>query len=241
METRSIEAYKTRRPQDYDEFIQVAGVKHAEALDAVRDMIRVEPLSVLELGTGTGLLTERILKRHPRTRLTGVDGSSEMLRSGRGRLEPFGERFIPVVSSFETCDWESLPGRPFDLIVTSFALHHMEHSGYPRFFSRLLGLLRPGGQFLAADLIKSSFEGVWSHYLDVWVEARRRQTLERLGVSRGFDELRSEHLRDMEEEGDNPAPLPDLVSWLSQAGFAEAEAHWRYYWIAVYGGLRPPI
>ena len=238
MTTKSIEAYKKLRPDDYDQFIQLAGINHSGALEAVCEMVRVKPVSSLELGVGTGLLTQRLLERFPNARVTGVDGSSEMLAIGKRKLAAFGKRFTPIVSSFEGCDWNRAAGRPYDLIVSSFALHHMDHAGYPDFFTGMLRLLRPGGQLLVADLVRTPHENLWRHYLDIWVSARVRQTNKALGLNQTKEEVWKEHERNMAEEGDNPAAVPDLLSWLGQAGYKEVEEHWRYYCIAVYGGLK---
>jgi tRNA (cmo5U34)-methyltransferase len=237
----SIEAYKKLRPQDYDEFIQIAGMDHAGALNALCSMVRVAPKSILELGVGTGLLTQRLLARYPHATVTGIDGSSEMLGLGEKKLAPDLHRFFPKVTSFENCDWDALEGRPFDLIVTSFALHHMDHAAYPAFFRKMLSLLRPGGQLLVADLVSAASPELQRHYIGVWVDYRLRQTKEKLGIAWTKDALMAEHLKNMREEGDNPAPIPSLVRWMSEAGFSEAEVHWQLYCAAVYGGLKPAI
>lgn len=241
MTTKSIEAYKKLRPKDYDQFIQSAGLSHAEALDSLCLMVRVAPLSILELGTGTGLLTQRLLSRHPAARVTGVDGSSEMLALAEKKLAGFGARFAGVCSAFESCAWNRLAGGPFDLIVSSFALHHMDHARYPAFFAAMRRILKPGGQLLVADYIRSPSDRLQRHYEDIWVEARMRQMNERFGRSQTKEEVWRDHERNKQEEGDNPAPLPELIRWLRAAGYEEVETHWRCFCLAIYGGVTPSI
>lgn len=235
------EAYQRKRPSDYDQFIKVAGMKHGDALEALGLMIafdRKAHLNILELGTGTGLLTKQVLESFPRAHVTGIDGALPMLAIARDRLAPFGRRFEAVYSSFEDYAFEKVPQSSIDLVVSSFALHHMDHGGYPAFFSKLRRLLKPGGQLLVADLVRSASEVVWRQYMDIWVEVRTRQMKEMQGITAAKEEVWREHERNMKEEGDNPAPVPELLRWLSEAGFKHVDCHWKHFCVAVYGGTK---
>lgn len=238
---RWAEAYKNKRPENYEEFIQVAGMYHGEALETLVKMIMApaEPLRVLELGVGTGMLTEKVLARFPGARVLGVDGSSEMLALAKGKLAPWADRFAPACSSFEEYPWDRVPAGSYDLIMTSFALHHMDHGRYPEFFSRFLRLLAPGGQLLVADYIRSRSQAVHRHYEDIWVDIRVRQLREKVGIHKTKEEMSSEHEKNKREEGDNPAPLRDLLERLEEAGFSDVDCHWKQYCLAIYGGFKP--
>jgi tRNA (cmo5U34)-methyltransferase len=103
----------------------------------------VEAHTILELGTGTGETSRRVLALHPGARLTGIDASAEMLAEARlpdaelrvGRLE------------------DPLPEGPFDLVVSALAVHHLDPAGKRDLFRRISAVLRPGGRFVLADLI----------------------------------------------------------------------------------------
>ncbi|HEY1369712.1 MAG TPA: class I SAM-dependent methyltransferase [Gaiellaceae bacterium] len=103
----------------------------------------VEARDILELGTGTGETSRRVLALHPEARLTGLDVSAEMLAEARlpeadlrvGRLE------------------DPLPEGPFDLVVSALAVHHLDAAGKRDLFRRILAVLRPGGRFVLADVI----------------------------------------------------------------------------------------
>src|ERR1700693_5956747 len=49
-------------------------------------------LRVLDLGAGFGAITKEILTRYPRSSVTCLDGSGEMMKLARERLAQFGER-----------------------------------------------------------------------------------------------------------------------------------------------------
>lgn len=98
-------------------------------------------MNVLEVGCGTGLFTELLSKTG--ARLTAVDISPELLEQAAQRGLDFAQvRFIPA--RFEDC---ALYG-PFDAIVGSSVLHHLEieHS-----LRKIFDLLKPGGVMSFAE------------------------------------------------------------------------------------------
>jgi tRNA (cmo5U34)-methyltransferase len=102
---------------------------------------------ILELGTGTGETARRVLARHPRASLVGIDASSLMLAHARSAL-PAG-RVSLSVARLE----DRLPGGPFDLVVAVLAVHHLEGPGKAELFSRVSDALSPGGRFVLGDVV----------------------------------------------------------------------------------------
>ena len=101
--------------------------------------------TVLELGTGTGETARRVLERHPGAHLTGIDASPEMLEEARRHLPSGGLR----VSRLE----DPLPEGPFDLVVSTLAVHHLDAAGKADLFERVAAVLAPGGRFVLADVV----------------------------------------------------------------------------------------
>ena len=100
---------------------------------------------ILELGTGTGETARRILERHPGAHLTGIDASPEMLEEARRHLPSGGLR----VSRLE----DPLPEGPFDLVVSTLAVHHLDAAGKADLFERVAAVLARGGRFVLADVV----------------------------------------------------------------------------------------
>ena len=235
------QAYTIKRPEDYDAFISWAAMNHAGALTAVCELADFQaetPLKILELGTGTGLLTQKILERFPNAEVLGIDGAAPMLAVAEIRLAPFKARFKSTCSSFENYPWAHVKEGTYDLIVSSFALHHMDHGAYPIFFAGLRRILKPGGRIVVADFIRSVSDRVQHQHEGIWVETRRRQMKEALGVEQTREQVWLDHNRTKQEEGDNPAPLSDLLGWLSESGFEDVDCHWKHFCLAVYGGVK---
>ncbi|WP_029406568.1 malonyl-ACP O-methyltransferase BioC [Thiomicrorhabdus sp. Milos-T2] len=59
----------------------------AERIDERLELTTIEPQTILDLGAGTGLLTEQIIKRYPQSQLFAVDLSTSMLQIAQPRFK----------------------------------------------------------------------------------------------------------------------------------------------------------
>jgi trans-aconitate 2-methyltransferase len=98
---------------------------------------------VLDVGCGTGRLTDRLLARLPRGRVVGIDQSSNMTNVAREYLQRHGTRIQLLVA-----DAAALPLHEKADAVFSTATFHwvLDH---PRLFSSLYCALKPGGRLVA--------------------------------------------------------------------------------------------
>lgn len=114
-----------------------------EAAAAATDGLDVR--AALELGVGTGETALRVLARHPDARWTGIDASEPMLARARERLPGADLRLGRLE--------DDLPAGPFDLAVSTLAVHHLRAEAKRDLFRRVARVLRPGGRFVLADLV----------------------------------------------------------------------------------------
>jgi tRNA (cmo5U34)-methyltransferase len=102
---------------------------------------------VLELGTGTGETALRVLARHPRATLVGVDASDLMLEGARAALP--ADRVDLRLGRLE----DPLPHGPFEVVVSALAIHHLDGPAKADLFARVAKRLAPGGRFVLADVV----------------------------------------------------------------------------------------
>jgi L-threonylcarbamoyladenylate synthase len=122
----------------YDEFQERVARAAADAVDVGQ---------VLELGTGTGETARRLIADLDRARLVCLDESAEMLAEARKILPSDRVRFV------ESRLQDPLPAGPFDLVVSSLAIHHLDADEKPDLFARIRVSLAAGGRFVLADVI----------------------------------------------------------------------------------------
>jgi tRNA (cmo5U34)-methyltransferase len=113
----------------------------------------VTATAILDLGTGTGETLARVLPRHPKARVIGVDESARMLDGAR-------ERLVDYDVTLQVADLlHPLPPGPFDLVVSALAVHHLDGPGKATLFARVAAVLRPGGRFVLGDVVLLPGEG----------------------------------------------------------------------------------
>lgn len=119
-------------PQQYSRF---AGQRLRPALDLLERIPAEHPRSVVDLGCGTGNVTRILRSRWPGARITGVDGSPQMLAEASKQ-----EADIAWVES-ELGSWN--PAQKYELVFSNAALHWLDD--HPALFARLAGYIAPGG------------------------------------------------------------------------------------------------
>lgn len=146
LKARSKAAFDEQAPI-YDEGMQG---DHARALypcileEARRAMEGIPVPSVLDVGCGTGMLSERLLGAFPSCRLAGVDLSPAMVERARARLAGRAE--------VREADAERLPFHDgaFDLVVCNDSFHHYPDPDRAAF--QMWRVLRKGGELVLGDV-----------------------------------------------------------------------------------------
>src|SRR5579859_7464060 len=100
--------------------------------------------TALDLGCGSGRLTEFLLRRLPRGRVVAIDRSANMLQAAREHLEPeFGGRVEYLQASLDALDLHQVA----ELAFSNAAFHWVRD--HPRLLAGIFAALRPGGWLVA--------------------------------------------------------------------------------------------
>ena len=142
---------------------------YTEVLDwIVRKAAVTGDSTVLELGSGTGNLTARL---PPCRSLVCVDASSEMIILARRKFQDRSDISHVQVDILEYFD---LHTHPFEIVVSTYALHHLTEGEKQFLFDRLVERLPQGGRALFGDLMLASAEQesvLADHYRSIGDEA----------------------------------------------------------------------
>jgi tRNA (cmo5U34)-methyltransferase len=167
---------------------------------------------VLDLGTGDGRLLALLQADRPEINGVGVDFSDLMLAGARQRFA--GNERIELVEHDLA---ELLPalGR-FDAVVSSFAIHHLEHERKRSLYAEVFGLLEPGGVFANFEHVASA-----THRLHLAFFAAIDEPIE--------NEDPSDRLLDVETQ----------LGWLRELGFDDVDCYWKWLEMALLIGVKP--
>lgn len=121
------------------------------------------PLTVADLGSGEGLLSELLARRCKK--VIAVDNSEKIVAFGAAKAKKNGLKNL----EFRLGDLSAPPieAQSVDLVILSHALHHAEDPG--KALQSAHRILKPGGQVLILDLLKHSFEKARELYGDQWL------------------------------------------------------------------------
>lgn len=224
-----IESTFQSEAQEWNQLARLYQTRYDEMLADLTGRIRLPSNSqILDLGCGSGALAEILLDRFPESSVTLLDFSSNMLEVAERRLHRFSGRI-----KFSCSTFEEMPAGPYDAVVSTLALHHLESADEKRAqYSRILRSLTPGGCFWQGEYVISSSPEDTASNEAAWGEWLRSQ---------GFSEDEVRQLHERVAANDRPAPLIDHLAWLREAGFTRVDCTWRYLKFAVFGGWKPPV
>lgn len=106
---------------------------------------------VLDLASGTGSITARLLDRLPNGRSVAVDVDPALLAIARATFDS-DDRVRIVAADLADPGWPRAIGESgFDAVLTATALHWLSAEALQRVYRDVFGLLRPGGLLVNAD------------------------------------------------------------------------------------------
>lgn len=104
---------------------------------------------VLDVGCGPGHLARRLARIvGPRGHVLGVDGSAPMIAYANAH------RRRPATCEFRVALGQALPqpDASVDVVISTFAMHHIPRDARTAALTHMHRVLRPGGRLLIADL-----------------------------------------------------------------------------------------
>jgi tRNA (cmo5U34)-methyltransferase len=184
-----------------------------EGLEVMLELLPERVERVLDLGTGDGNSLALVLAAHPDAAGVGLDFQEEMLRRARERFE--GDPRV-TIGKHDLDDPLPRDLGTFDVVVSSFAIHHLVHPRQKELYGEIFEHLRPGGRFVNVEHVASRSDELHIEFL---------------------------HAVGMTPETDDPsnklAPVPSHLEWLDDQGFSDADCFWKWRELAVVSGTRP--
>jgi SAM-dependent methyltransferase len=190
------------------DLVSQKGSGYSALLEEVPSSVR----RVLDLGSGDGRLLDSVLRLRPEASGVALDFSPFMLEQLKGRFEP------PKIQIVDHDLENSLPSLgAFDLVVSSFAIHHLPHERKRTLYEEIWALLEPGGVFCNLEHVASASS--YGH----------ERFLEMMGIT-AAEEDPSNKLLDVHTQ----------LEWLRQIGFVDVDCYWKWRELALLFGRKLP-
>ena len=197
-------------PEKVTEYVgRIGALPQRLAGEAVlAEVIPRVPRRALDLGCGDGRLAQVILDaRAGIEEFVAVDVSPPMLERARAR---FGDDPRVIIRAWDLREPIG-PLGAFDLVVSGFAIHHLEDDRKQALFREIAALLNPGGMFCNLEVVASA-TAEW-------------HTAFRAAIGREEDDP-DDRLVDVETQ----------LFWMRSAGFEQVDCIWRWRGFALLVG-----
>lgn len=187
---------------------------HAEIEKVVTEYSETHTVEkVADLGIGTALTAERILRIVPEAKLVAVDFSDQMMGGARKRLEKYNSEFI--IGDYSEVDF----GKDFDIVTSVIGVHHQNSEGKKKVFEKIFASLKVGGIFIFGDLFtyRNKEDAAYNdakHFHHLVENAEDEKSLKEWAFHHKFLNLLE--------------PLEDQIEWLQKIGFKKVEVKYNY-------------
>ncbi|WP_297427512.1 class I SAM-dependent methyltransferase [Clostridium sp.] len=195
-----------------NELIPLMNIFYGTAVELVN--INNEKGKILDLGAGTGLLTELVIKKYPNAEYTLVDIAEEMLDIAKERFELLDN------VSFNVEDYrDGISGGKYEAIISSMSIHHLDFNEKRNLYKNIFDILEEGGVFVNADQVKG--EDCESEEI---VKEYQLSHIENCSLSREEKDKTYERIK-----LDKMDKMTDQIDMLKEAGFKSVDIYYKYY------------
>jgi SAM-dependent methyltransferase len=186
--------------------------RRGEAYEVLFEILPSQVDRVLDIGSGDGYTLQLVLDARPGANGVALDFQEEMLVRARERFAD--NPGVEVVA--HDLDVPLPDVGDFDVVVSSFAIHHLAPARQRALYGEVYDRLRPGGLFANVEHVASTSD------------QRHEEFLYAIGSS-----------PDQDDPSNQLVAVADHLSWLAGLGFADGECLWKWRELAVVTGNKP--
>jgi tRNA (cmo5U34)-methyltransferase len=183
-----------------------------EGFAVLMEVLPASPRRVLDLGTGDGYTLGLVRSVHPEAEGVGVDFSAEMLGLARERFA--GDAGVEIVEHDLDAPLPALG--TFDLVVSSFAIHHCIDERKRALYGEVFEVLERGGRFLNLEHVDSATPALHVEFLAA------------IGKTPAED-----------DPSNKLVAVGTQLTWLREIGFEQVDCYWKWRELALLVGVKP--
>ncbi len=166
---------------------------------------------ILDLGSGGGRLLDLVRAAKPHAQFVALDFSPTMLDTLRDR---FRSAAGATVVAHDLANPLPEIGN-FDCVISSFAIHHLQHQRKQSLYREIFEVLAPGGAFCNLEHVSSPTIALHHEFL------------------RSIDTA-----PEQEDPSNKLLDVETQLHWLREIGFADVDCHWKWRELALLAGKK---
>lgn len=188
--------------------------------------------SIIDLGCGNGFLGKVLLDTYPEAQALFIDHSQPMVEQAIENLVAYQRQSTVIHGDFSDSLLTYAKPNSVDCIVSGFAIHHLPHDKKKELYAEVYSLLKTGGVFINIEHTASATPKLEALY--------DQQFIHHLATYNGstVDEIAKEY-HSRPDKDDNILERVDIqVEWLRDLGYRHAECYFKWFELAVFGGVK---
>ena len=201
------------RAEGYDQHMQANVVDYEEFYSSIAEPIAFteKPLTIMDIGCGTGIELSYILDKAPNAKIYCNDISSGMLSRLKDKHSEYHDQFVFIEGSYLELN---LPNVTFDYVISVMTLHHLDEKLKINLYRVLRNLLKTNGIYIEGDFVVNQVE------------------------SEKYTKIYQEHLMQIARNGiyhiDIPFTVEKQLRCIRNAGFTDIDLLWKKKKAAVF-------
>jgi len=219
----NVDAFYDEISKSYTDSIQRCVPDYSEMLKSLFIYINpdFQPKTILELGCGTGNLTQMIHQRYPDATIVTVDISAECINECKSRLS--SEKIKYIKSDFKEIEF---PDNTFDLVLSSISIHHINDKDKELLFQKLYRYQTPNGILSFCDQFRGETDFIYNKHIERW----KKYAIEQ-GASNDEWNMWMQH----QQEHDYHSTLANHLQWIKNAGYGLTDCTRKHLlWTTIY-------
>lgn len=195
-----------------NKLIPLINILYGTAVEVIK--INNENGKVLDLGAGTGLFTDWVIKKYPKAKYTLVDIADEMLAIAKERFKG-----LDNISFYMEDYRDRISGGKYESIISSMSIHHLDSNEKRKLYKNIFNNLEDGGVFVNVDQVKG--EDDESEYI---IKDYQLRYIESCSLLREDKDKTYERIK-----LDKMDKMSDQINMLKEAGFKSVDIYYKYY------------
>lgn len=178
---------------------------------------------ILDLGAGTGIFSEYLLKKYPNASLTLIDIAESMLKLSEDRFKNL-HNVKYVIDDYLTYDFNE----KYDIIISSLSIHHLSDDEKFELYKKCYSMLTDNGIFINSDQFLGETPYIENLNKKSWKLQIENSGLSQKEISACYERIKL----------DKEATLKQNLDLLKLSGFSNVSCVYKYYHFGVIFGQK---